>query len=68
MRGQSELGRTVGPMGMAAFCAGCGALVPNTWSDPRGYVHVDGKVYCGPTCEPAEPMLDLDDPRIVPPG
>lgn len=43
--------RRVGPVSQAAICAGCGATVPNTWSDPRGYVHVGGKVYCGIRCE-----------------
>lgn len=39
-----------GAAGKAALCAGCGALVPNTWCDPRGYVHVGGKVFCSLTC------------------
>jgi hypothetical protein len=43
--------RHIGPAGKAAFCAGCGALVPNTWSDPRGYVHVGELVYCDAECE-----------------
>jgi hypothetical protein len=43
--------RTVGPLAKAGICAGCGATVPNTWSDPRGYVQVDGKVFCSAECE-----------------
>jgi hypothetical protein len=43
--------RRVGPVNRAAICAGCGATVPNTWSNPHGYVHVGGKVYCDARCE-----------------
>lgn len=43
--------RRVGPMASAAICADCGATVPNAWSDPRGYVHVGGKVFCDADCE-----------------
>lgn len=43
--------RRVGPVASAAICAGCGATVPNAWSDPRGYVHVAGKLFCSTDCE-----------------
>jgi hypothetical protein len=54
LEGQAMLfpeARRVGPVNRAAICAGCGAICPNTWSDPRGYVHVGGKVYCDTRCE-----------------
>lgn len=43
--------RRVGPVNLATICAGCGATCPNAWSDPRGYVHVAGKVFCDADCE-----------------
>jgi len=46
--------RRVGPVNRAAICAGCGATVPNSWSNPRAYVHVGGQVYCDARCERRE--------------
>jgi len=48
--------QTIGPMGKADFCGGCGALVPNSWGKPYDYVHRDGKHYCNLVCASMEPI------------
>ena len=41
----------------AALCAGCSAIVPNTWTDPTMAVTVADAVYCSEQCIPT----DLDE-------
>ena len=54
MLGQPDQNRYEGSFfGHAALCAGCGATVPNSWSDPHGYVFdlTCDAWYCDAQCE-----------------
>lgn len=56
--------RTVGPLSRASKCAACDATCPNTWSDPRGYVQVDGEVYCDEECEKLAELMGGEPPQV----
>ena len=56
------MGRVIGYVKTASLCSSCGALVPNSWTDPALAVTTPEGVYCSEACadEAAQELAERD--------